>query len=136
MIKERNSRVILIAAPSSSGKTSFAHRLSIQMRVSGVKSRAISLDDYFIEREHTPRKADGSYDYESIKTSFAHRLSIQMRVSGVKSRAISLDDYFIEREHTPRKADGSYDYESIKAIDVEKFNEDMNLFYRKRTYSS
>lgn len=66
MIKERNSRVILIAAPSSSGKTSFAHRLSIQMRVSGVKSRAISLDDYFIEREKTPRKADGSYDYESI----------------------------------------------------------------------
>lgn len=79
-IKEKGSKVILIAAPSSSGKTSFAHRLSIQMKVSGIKSMAISLDDYFIERENTPKKEDGSYDYESIR-----------------------------------------------AIDVEKFNEDMNI---------
>lgn len=60
------ARVILIAGPSSSGKTTFAQRLSVQLRVNGVKPVPISLDDYFLDRSQTPRKADGSYDFESI----------------------------------------------------------------------
>ncbi len=60
------ARVILIAGPSSSGKTTFAQRLSVQLQVNGVKPVPISLDDYFLDRSQTPRKEDGGYDFESI----------------------------------------------------------------------
>nr|WP_297572789.1 nucleoside kinase [uncultured Peptostreptococcus sp.] len=66
MIVQRNSKLILIAAPSSSGKTSFAHRLSTQLRVNGLTPLPISLDDYFVDREHTPKDENGEYDFESI----------------------------------------------------------------------
>lgn len=66
MIKEQNKRVILIAAPSSSGKTSFAHRLSIHLRVNSLKPVSISLDDYFVNREDTPLDEYGNFDFESI----------------------------------------------------------------------
>lgn len=59
-------RLILIAGPSSSGKTTFAKRLSVQLMVCGVKPVAMSSDDYFVDREHTPRDADGNYDFEHI----------------------------------------------------------------------
>ncbi|PLX30608.1 MAG: AAA family ATPase [Clostridiales bacterium] len=65
-IDGRNSRVIMIAGPSSSGKTTFAERLYIQLRVLGLKPITLSTDDYFVDREKTPKKADGSYDFESI----------------------------------------------------------------------
>ncbi len=73
-IKERsnNVRLILIAGPSSSGKTTFSKRLSIQLKVSGLKPCAISLDNYFVDREHTPRDENGDYDFESI-----HALDIE-----------------------------------------------------------
>ncbi len=60
--------VILVAGPSSSGKTTFAQRLSIQLRVSGMKPHAISIDDYFINREFTPLDEDGKPDFESIES--------------------------------------------------------------------
>ena len=59
-------RFVLIAGPSSSGKTSFAQRLSVQMEVNGLKAIPISMDNYYMNREDTPRKPDGSYDYESV----------------------------------------------------------------------
>ena len=59
-------KVILIAGPSSSGKTTFSKRLSVQLMTCGLKPRAISLDDYFVNREQTPLDADGEYDYESL----------------------------------------------------------------------
>ena len=59
-------KVILIAGPSSSGKTTFAQRLSIQLRVIGLKPIAISLDDYFVSREHTPLDAEGKPDFEAL----------------------------------------------------------------------
>ena len=66
--KERGrSRVILIAGPSSSGKTTFAQRLSIQLRVNGLRPVAISIDDYFIDRHKTPRDERGEYDFESLE---------------------------------------------------------------------
>lgn len=66
MIYERGSRVVLIAGPSSSGKTTFSKRLSIQLLACGLKPYAVSLDDYFVNRTLTPRKPDGDYDFESI----------------------------------------------------------------------
>ena len=65
-ILQRNAKVVLIAGPSSSGKTTFSKRLSIQLIACGLKPYAISLDDYFVNRTHTPRKPDGDYDFESI----------------------------------------------------------------------
>lgn len=60
-------RIVLVAGPSSSGKTTFAQRLSIQLRVNGFSPVPISLDDYFIDRELTPRDEKGDYDFESIE---------------------------------------------------------------------
>ena len=59
-------RLILIAGPSSSGKTSFAQRLRIQLRVNGIEPVSISLDDYFRNWEYTPRTKEGAYDFENI----------------------------------------------------------------------
>ena len=59
-------KVVLIAGPSSSGKTTFCKRLSVQLLASGVKPVQISLDDYFVNREETPKDEKGELDYESI----------------------------------------------------------------------
>jgi len=60
-------RVILIAGPSASGKTTFAQRLAVQLRVNGIKPVSISLDNYFVDRDKTPRDANGDYDFEVIE---------------------------------------------------------------------
>jgi uridine kinase len=64
---EHKKRVVMISGPSSSGKTTFAHRLAIQLRVNGLKPMTISLDDYFVNREETPRDETGDYDYEALE---------------------------------------------------------------------
>ena len=60
-------KVVLIAGPSSSGKTTFSKRLSVQLMASGLKPEPISLDDYLVDRVKTPRDAEGNYDYENIE---------------------------------------------------------------------
>ena len=59
-------KMVLIAGPSSSGKTTSCKRLSIQLLTNGIRPIAISLDDYFVDREHTPKDENGEYDYESL----------------------------------------------------------------------
>ena len=66
--KKRNVKVILIAGPSSSGKTTFANRLGIQLRVNGLIPIRISLDDYFLDREKTPRDENGELNFETIES--------------------------------------------------------------------
>lgn len=66
-------KLVLLAGPSSSGKTTTCKRLSIQLLTCGVKPLQISLDDYFIDRDKTPLDANGEYDYESI-----HALNIDL----------------------------------------------------------
>ena len=61
-----NVRFVLVAGPSSSGKTTFSHRLSIQLRVNGLSPHPIAVDNYFVDREHTPRDKDGNYDFECL----------------------------------------------------------------------
>ena len=63
----RGVRMVLISGPSSSGKTTSAKRLGIQLGVLGLQPVLISLDDYFVDREKTPRDADGDYDYEALE---------------------------------------------------------------------
>ncbi len=59
-------KMVLIAGPSSSSKTTFAKRLCMQLRVNGIKPVTIGTDDYFVERSETPRDEDGEYDFETI----------------------------------------------------------------------
>ncbi len=61
-----NVKFIMIAGPSSSGKTSFSHRLSIQLRTMGKTPHPIALDDYFVNREQTPRDENGDYNFECL----------------------------------------------------------------------
>lgn len=65
--KNRNVKMILIAGPSSSGKTTFAQRLGIQLRINGIKPVTISVDNYFVERKDTPKDENGEYDFECIE---------------------------------------------------------------------
>ena len=62
-----NVKFILIAGPSSSGKTTFSHRLSIQLRAHGIIPHPIAVDNYFVNREDTPRDEDGNYNYECLE---------------------------------------------------------------------
>lgn len=64
--KKKGVKVVLIAGPSSSGKTTTCKRLSIQLLTNGIRPIGISLDDYFVDREHTPKDEKGEYDYESL----------------------------------------------------------------------
>ncbi len=67
-IKQRgNVRMVLIAGPSSSGKTTFAGKLGMSLRVNGIKPVTISVDNYFVERENNPRDEQGNYDFECIE---------------------------------------------------------------------
>ena len=66
-IKRLGSRLVLLAGPSSSGKTTTAKRLSVQLAATGLWPIAISMDDYFVERERTPRDANGEYDFECLQ---------------------------------------------------------------------
>lgn len=67
MISERkDTKIVLIAGPSSSGKTTFARRLAIQLRVNGLKPIPLSMDDYFVDRDKNVKNEKGEYDFESI----------------------------------------------------------------------
>ncbi len=66
-------KFIMIAGPSSSGKTTFSHRLSIQLMAKGYKPHPIAVDDYFVEREETPLDEDGNYNFEDL-----HAIDIEL----------------------------------------------------------
>jgi uridine kinase len=67
VVERKEVKLVLIAGPSSSGKTTFSKRLSLQLRVNGVRPVALSLDDYYIDRDRTPLDADGKPDFEIIE---------------------------------------------------------------------
>ena len=71
--QQKNIKMVLIAGPSSSGKTTTCKRLSIQLAVNGMQPIGISLDDYFLDREQTPRDESGDYDFEHL-----HALNIPL----------------------------------------------------------
>ncbi len=73
-----NVKMVLIAGPSSSGKTTTCKRLSIQLLCNGIRPVPVSLDDYFVDREQTPRDADGEYDYESLYALNLELLNLQL----------------------------------------------------------
>lgn len=60
-------KFVMIAGPSSSGKTTFSHRLSVQLKTHGLTPHPIAVDDYFVDRENTPRQPNGDYDFECLE---------------------------------------------------------------------
>ncbi len=80
MIAQRKgTKMVLVSGPSSSGKTTFCKRLSIQLLTCGIKPVPISLDDYFVDREKTPKDSLGEYDYESLYALNIPLLNSQLR---------------------------------------------------------
>lgn len=65
--KKTSVKFVLIAGPSSSGKTTFSHRLSIQLRAQGMNPHPIAVDNYFVDRERTPRDENGDYNFECLE---------------------------------------------------------------------
>ncbi len=78
-IVREDKKIVLIAGPSSSGKTTFSHRLSIQLEIAGKKPHPISLDDYFFDREMSPKDEMGNYNFETIASLdtklFSHHMN-------------------------------------------------------------
>jgi uridine kinase len=66
-ITHKRTRLVFVAGPSASGKTTFARRLAIQLKVNGLQPFAVGLDDYFVDRELTPRDGQGGYDFEALE---------------------------------------------------------------------
>ena len=67
IVKRGGVKFVMIAGPSSSGKTTFSHRLSIQLRTYGLTPHPIALDDYFVNRENTPKDENGNYNFECLE---------------------------------------------------------------------
>lgn len=76
--KRDEVKIVLVAGPSSSGKTTFSKRLGVQLAVNGLKPRMISVDDYFVDRERTPLDEKGNHDYESLEAIDVEFLSQQL----------------------------------------------------------
>ena len=76
---DHSKKFIMIAGPSSSGKTTFSRRLSIQLSAAGLRPHPISVDNYFVEREMTPRDENGDYNFESLEAMDVELFNRQMR---------------------------------------------------------
>ena len=88
-IREENRRIVMIAGPSSSGKTSFSHRLSIQLANVGLHAHPIAADNYFVDREKTPKDENGEYDFECLEALNLEQFNEQM-VSLLRGEAVEL----------------------------------------------
>ncbi len=89
---ESEKKFVMIAGPSSSGKTTFSHRLCIQLRALGLKPHAIAVDDYFVNRADSPRDENGNYDYESLECLDIGQFNQDM-MNLLDGRAIELPRY-------------------------------------------
>ncbi len=90
--QEKSMRVILIAGPSSSGKTTFSKRLSIQLLTQGISPFALEMDHYFVDRDKTPRDEFGNFDFESIVALNTERLNADIKAL-VAGKEVQLPHY-------------------------------------------
>ncbi len=92
---EGGAGIVMLAGPSSSGKTTTAKRLAIQLMTNLIVPKLISLDDYFVDREHTPRDESGDYDYESLYALDLERLNSDL-TRLLRGEEINLPTYSFE----------------------------------------
>jgi uridine kinase len=90
--ERKNTKFVMIAGPSSSGKTSFANRLSIQLTAKGLKPHPLSLDDYYVDRELCPKNPDGSYDFECLEALDVKQFNEDM-VSLLSGKPVELPSF-------------------------------------------
>ncbi len=99
--KDESINLIMIAGPSSSGKTTFAQRLGVQLKVNGKRPISISIDDYFVDREDTPKNEYGEYDFEALEAIDLKRLNKDL-ISLLEGSEVELPVYnFISGRSEP-----------------------------------
>lgn len=98
----KNCRLVLVAGPSSSGKTTFTKRLMVQLRVLGLQPVAISMDNYYVNRVDTPKHADGSYNFESLEALDLELFNAQVR-DLIRGRCVETPVYsFVKGERVEK----------------------------------
>jgi len=105
IVDRGNVKFILIAGPSSSGKTSFSHRLSIQLRTFGMKPHPIAMDDYFVNREDTPLDENGDLNFECIEAIDTDLFNDNM-TSLLRGEKVEMPDFNFKTGH--REYNGRY----------------------------
>lgn len=100
-IMQEGRQLVMIAGPSSSGKTTFSHRLSIQLRALGLHPHPIAVDNYFLSRKDAPRDADGNYDFESIRCLDVEQFNADMTklLAGARVQLPRFNFFTGEREY-------------------------------------
>ncbi len=112
-IQKSGRKLVMIAGPSSSGKTTFSHRLSIQLGALGLKPHPISVDNYFVNRIDSPRDENGNYDFEALKCIDVQQFNEDMEAL-LSGQRVELPVYnFVKGE---REYKG--DYLQLKADDI------------------
>ena len=116
-IEKKGRRLILIAGPSSSGKTTFSHRLSLQLKAKGLNTHAIACDDYFRDRETYPVLPDGTKDFESIECVDVERLNrdLQSLLAGERTAIPSYD--FVSGKHIDHARDLQIDENDVIVLE-------------------
>lgn len=89
-------RIVLIAGPSSSGKTTFSKRLAIQLRVCGLTPHTLELDNYFVNRSQTPRDASGDYDFEALEALDVEQFNVDL-LAMLSGETVQMPKYSFER---------------------------------------
>ena len=77
--KRGDVKFVLVAGPSSSGKTTFSHRLSIQLKVNGMRPHPLAVDNYFVNRDQTPKDERGNYDFECLEAIDVEQFNEDLR---------------------------------------------------------
>jgi uridine kinase len=99
--KYEEARIILIAGPSSSGKTTFSKRLSVQLLANGFSPFPLEMDNYFVDREATPKDSNGNYDFESLGAMNTHILAEHLKRL-IAGEEVQIPKYnFIDGKSTP-----------------------------------
>jgi uridine kinase len=112
--------VVCIAGPSSSGKTTFIRRLTVQLQVNGISPVGLGMDDYYVDREQTPRDASGDYDFEALSALrldlFQEHLRRLLAGEAVKTARYRFKDGKSDPEGGPRIGLGARDVLLIEGI--------------------
>jgi len=116
-IVDQHARLILLAGPSSSGKTSTSLRIAMQCKVHGLNPIPIELDDYFVDRSRNPRKADGSYDFECLEAMDIELLNRHLR-DLVNEKEIELPHFdFISGKSSPSGRKIKLDFNDVLILE-------------------